>query len=68
LVACFEVAESGDDLGAVVDGVAASAALPEYLPVFESGDDVFDAWRGAARNWLDTQALPAAASCSLAMT
>jgi hypothetical protein len=29
-------------LEAVVDGVAASAALPEYLPVFESGDDVFD--------------------------
>jgi hypothetical protein len=30
-------------LGAVVDGVAASVALPEYLRVFESGDDVFDA-------------------------
>ena len=30
----------------MVDGVAASAALAalaEYLPVFESGDDVFDA-------------------------
>jgi len=35
-------AESSDDLKAVVDGVAAAAALTQYLPVFESGDDVFD--------------------------
>jgi hypothetical protein len=27
----------------VVDGVAAAPALAEDLPVFESGDDVFDA-------------------------
>jgi hypothetical protein len=43
LIVCFEVSESGDDLKAVVDGVAAAAALPQYLPVFEPGDDVFDA-------------------------
>jgi hypothetical protein len=30
-------------LEGVVDGVAASAALAEYLPVFASGDDEFDA-------------------------
>jgi len=30
-------------LKAVVDGLAASAALPQYLAVFESGDDMFDA-------------------------
>jgi hypothetical protein len=30
-------------LEAVVDGVAGAAALPQYLPVFESGDDVFEA-------------------------
>jgi hypothetical protein len=40
---CLEVPESGDDLEAVVDGVAGAAALPQYLPVFESGDDVFEA-------------------------
>ncbi|MGH9207267.1 MAG: hypothetical protein ACRD1G_12000, partial [Acidimicrobiales bacterium] len=37
----FEVPESGDDLEAVVDGLAVAAALPQDLPVFESGDDVF---------------------------
>jgi hypothetical protein len=37
----LEVPESGGDLGAVVDGLAA-AALARYLPV-RSGDDVFDA-------------------------
>lgn len=36
------VPESGDDWGAAVSGVAASAALPECLLVFESGDAVFD--------------------------
>jgi hypothetical protein len=35
-------------LGVVVDGVAASAALPRYLPVFEPGDDVFDTGSDAA--------------------
>jgi hypothetical protein len=30
-------------LEAVVDGVAAAAALPHYLPVYEPGDGVFDA-------------------------
>ena len=39
----FEVPESGDDLEAVVDGVAAAAALAKYLPVLEPGDDVLDA-------------------------
>jgi hypothetical protein len=39
----FQVPESGDDVKAVVDGVAAAAALTEYLPVFEPRDDVFDA-------------------------
>ncbi len=34
---------SGDDLEAVVDCVAAVPALAQYLPVFESGDYVFDA-------------------------
>ena len=43
MVVGLEVPESGDDLEAVVDGVAAAAALSQYLPVFESGDDVFDA-------------------------
>lgn len=38
-----EVPESGDDLEVVVDGVAAAAALPQYFPVFQSGDDGFDA-------------------------
>lgn len=39
----FEVPESGDDLEAVVDGFGAVTALAPYLPVFGSGDDVFDA-------------------------
>ena len=38
----LEVQESGDILLGVVNGVAA-AALVQYLPVFEPGDDVFDA-------------------------
>jgi hypothetical protein len=38
LAVCSEVPEAGDDLEAVVGGVAASAAFPEILPVFESGD------------------------------
>jgi hypothetical protein len=33
---------------AVVDGLAPSSALPQDLPVFEPGDDVFDAGTGAA--------------------
>jgi hypothetical protein len=33
----FEVPESGDDLEAVIDGLGAAAALPQDLPVFESG-------------------------------
>ena len=33
---------------AVVDGLAAAAALPQDLPVFESGDDVFDTGTDAA--------------------
>jgi len=44
----LEVSESGDDLEAVVDGVCAAAALPGYLAVFESGDDVFDAGSDSA--------------------
>jgi hypothetical protein len=44
----LEVPESGDDSEAVVDGVASSAALAQYLPVFESGDDVFDAGSDAS--------------------
>jgi hypothetical protein len=39
----LEVPESGDDVEAVVDGLAASSALPKDLPVFAPGDDVFDA-------------------------
>jgi hypothetical protein len=39
----FEVPEAGDDLEAVVDGIATTSALPQYLPVFEAGDEVFDA-------------------------
>jgi hypothetical protein len=39
----FKVPESGDDLEAVVNGLGAAAALPLYVPVFEPGDDVFDA-------------------------
>ena len=34
---------SGDGLDAVVDGIAAAAALPQYLPVFEPGNDVLAA-------------------------
>ncbi|MDT5280774.1 MAG: hypothetical protein QOJ20_1969 [Mycobacterium sp.] len=43
MIAGLEVPESGDDVEAVVDGLAAAAALSQYLPVFEPGDDVFDA-------------------------
>ena len=43
MVAGLEVPESGDDVEAVVDGLAAAAALSQYLPVFEPGDDVLDA-------------------------
>ena len=39
----LEVPESGDDVEAVVDGLAASSALSQDLPVFERGGDVFDA-------------------------
>jgi hypothetical protein len=42
----FEIPEFCDDLEAVVDGLGAATALPQYLPVFESGDDVFDAGPG----------------------
>jgi hypothetical protein len=42
------VPESGDDLEAVVDGVAAAAALTQYLPVFEASDDVFDSGTDAS--------------------
>jgi hypothetical protein len=43
----FEVALTGDDVEAVVDGLAwpglaAPAALPQDLAVFGPGDDVFD--------------------------
>jgi hypothetical protein len=44
----LRVPESGDDLEAVVDGLAAAAALPQYLPVLESSDDVLDAGPNAA--------------------
>ena len=44
----LEVPESGDDLEAVVDGLASGAALTQYLAVFEPGDDVFDPGSGAA--------------------
>jgi hypothetical protein len=44
----LEVPESGNDVEAVVDGLAASSALPQDLPVFEPGDDVFDAGADAA--------------------
>jgi hypothetical protein len=33
----------GDDLEAVVDRLFAAAALPQYLPVLEPSDHVFDA-------------------------
>ena len=48
MVVGLHVPESGDDLEAVVDGLAAASALTEYLPVFESGDDVFDTGPDAA--------------------
>jgi hypothetical protein len=35
-------------LEAVVDGVAAAAALTGYLPVFEPGDQMFDVCSGPA--------------------
>jgi hypothetical protein len=50
LVVCFAVPESSNDLEAVVDGVAAAAALTQNLAVFESGDDMFDAGPDAADN------------------
>lgn len=43
MIAGLEVPESGDYLEAVVDGVAAASTLTKYLPVFESGADVFNA-------------------------
>lgn len=69
----FEVPESGDDLDAVVDGVAAAAALTEDLPVFEAADDVFDAgaeatvWRAtmASSLRLPGQASPATITARL---
>jgi hypothetical protein len=39
----FEVPESGDDLEVLVDDLAVSAALAQDLPLFEPGEDVFDA-------------------------
>jgi hypothetical protein len=39
----LEIPESCDDAEAVIDGLAASSALPQDLPVFDPGDDVFDA-------------------------
>jgi hypothetical protein len=42
LVGGLEVPEFGDDVEAVVDGVAASAALPQYLAVAEPGHDLLD--------------------------
>jgi hypothetical protein len=44
----FEVPEPGDDVEAVVFGLSAAATLPQDLPVFEPGDDVFDAGADAA--------------------
>lgn len=38
-----EVVKVGDGLDGEVDGVAAPAALTKDLPVFEPGEDVFDA-------------------------
>jgi hypothetical protein len=43
LLAGLDVPEFGDDLKAAIDGVAAAAALPQYLAVSEPGDDVLDA-------------------------
>jgi hypothetical protein len=37
LIAGFEVPESGDDVEAVVDGVAAAAALPQDLANLSAG-------------------------------
>jgi hypothetical protein len=48
LAVAFEVPESGDELKTVVDGVGAATALTKDLPVFEPGDDVFDAGTDAA--------------------
>jgi len=48
LIEGFEVPGSGDDVEAVVDCVAAAAALPQYLGVLEPGDDVLDAGSDAA--------------------
>jgi hypothetical protein len=39
---CLEVPQSGDDLEAVVDRVAAATALAEHPRVFDSGHDLFD--------------------------
>jgi hypothetical protein len=43
LIEGLEVPEFGDDVEGVVDGVAAAPVLPQYLPVFESGNDMLDA-------------------------
>jgi hypothetical protein len=43
LIAGVEVPESGDVVEAVVGGIAAAAALPQYLPVLEQGDELLDA-------------------------
>jgi hypothetical protein len=37
----FEVVEVGDGFGDVVDAGAFAAALPQYLPVLQSGENVF---------------------------
>jgi hypothetical protein len=39
----LEVPECDDASVAVVDGLAAAVVLTHYLPIFEPGDDVFDA-------------------------
>lgn len=39
----FEVPETDNDLEAVVDGVAAAAALSKDLPILDPGDDMLDA-------------------------
>ena len=51
MIADLDVPDCSDDLKAVVDGVAGSSALTKYLPVFELGDDVFDAGPDAAVFW-----------------
>jgi hypothetical protein len=48
LIVGLEVPESCDDLGVVVDSLAAAAALTQDVPVFEAGDDVLDAGADAA--------------------